>query len=348
MNYKYLLAAILISLVSVLSCSDSDKEEEVVAKITLNKTETTIEIGGTETLVATLSTSTTEPVVWTSSDEYVATVFHGIVTAITSGEVTITATVGSISASCVVTVPQKEYKLVWSDDFDGTALNTEKWRYETGGNGWGNQELQYYTDRTDNVRLEDGYLIIEAKKENQGNNKYTSGRIITKGKAQFTYGKMEARISLPSGNGTWPAFWMLGTRGGWPGCGEIDIMEHVGKEPTMISHALHTANRNGMNGKNWNSKDYFQGVEGSFHTYGVEWIEKEDRGFDCIKFFVDGVETATCFQGIDNRADWPFNNEFFLILNVAIGGSWGGTVDDSIFDKPVQMKVDWVKVYQLQ
>ncbi len=348
MNSKFIFI-ILFNLIFFLSCSDDSDAEET--KISLNKTTTEIKIGQKETLTATVTPYINETVSWESSDKNVATVFFGEVTAIAHGTTTITAKVGTVTAQCVVTVPELEYQLVWSDEFEGNTLNINNWVYEigTGSWGWGNDEKQYYTDRPENIRLKNGQLIIEAKKESYEGSNYTSARITTKNKVQFTYGKMEARISLPSGAGTWPAFWMLGASGGWPRCGEIDIMEHVGKDPTMISHALHTANKNGSKGNNWNKKTYYNNAEGDFHIFGMEWVENGDIGkYDYIRFFVDGTETAVCYENLQTDEDWPFNKDFFFVLNLAVGGIWGGTIDDQIFNQPVQMKVDWVKVYQVK
>ncbi len=247
---------------------------------------------------------------------------------------------------------RKEYKLVWSDEFDGSTLDTESWNYQIGGDGYGNQEKQHYTDRPENVRLEEGCLVIEARKEVYGKNSYTSGRINTKNKRSFAYGKIEARIQLPKGRGTWPAFWMLGANYDvyqWPRCGEIDIMEHVGKEPTMISHALHTFSKNGSNGQNWNARKYIDDIEEGFHTYTLVWEKDWDNGDDMLQFLVDDQVTATYYQphgSDDDYKAYPFNKEFFLIFNIAVGGTWGGTIDDSIFANPVLMKVDYVRVYQ--
>lgn len=245
-------------------------------------------------------------------------------------------------------MPPKEYQLVWSDEFEGTKLDMTKWSYNT-GTGFGNQEKQYCTDKEKNVKIEGGNLIITAFKESYLGCNYTSGRISSKGKGFVKYGKVEARISLPSGKGTWPAFWMLPEIGGWPKFGEIDIMEHVGSDPTMISHALHTQNKNGSKGNNWHSRVYPGGVEGEFNVYTMEWLENFDDGDDCIIFSVNGKETGRAYQSLDNVDDWPFNREFYVILNLAIGGSWGGFIDDSIFDnpsRPVEMKVDYVRLYQ--
>lgn len=239
----------------------------------------------------------------------------------------------------------KEYKLVWSDEFDGSKLDLTKWNYDT-GTGFGNQEKQFCTDREKNIKVEDGNLVITAFKENYNGASYTSGRITTKKKGFITYGKVEARISLPSGKGTWPAFWMLPEVGSWPKYGEIDIMEHVGFEPTMISHAVHTQNRNGMRGNNWHNRQYPGNVEGEFNVYTLEWLEKFDDGDDCMIFSINGKESSRIYQSSQDVDNWPFNRDFHVILNLAIGGTWGGAIDDAIFNNPVQMKVDYVRMYQ--
>ncbi len=247
---------------------------------------------------------------------------------------------------------EPSYQLIWSDEFDGTEINSDNWTHAIGGTGWGNSELQYYTDRSENSRVEDGHLIIDVLKETYINREYTSARLISKDKVFFTYGKVEARLSIPSGKGTWPAFWMLGQSGSWPLCGEIDIMEHVGSQPTMLSHATHTSEKNGMYGNNWSSKAYLDDAENEFHTYTMEWIEEYDAGDDCLIFYIDGVQTGKVYQThLSTEASvWPFDQDFYFILNVAMGGSWGGDIDDSIFDNDakIQMKVDYIRVYQLK
>lgn len=296
-------------------------------------------------------------VLWESSNEKVATVdSKGVVTAVGYGKTSVRAidVTHSVEASSEIIVAESErfYELVWSDEFDDATLNTNKWNFETGGAGWGNQEAQYYTDRTENARIENGYLIIEAKKENYQSNSYTSARLTTKNKMYFTYGKVEARISLPSGKGTWPAFWMMPNNsefGTWPRSGEIDIMEHEGGQPTMISHAVHTQQASA--GRAWQSKAYYDNVENAFHTYAVEWIKEYNNGNDALIFYVDGVQTAVKNQGnyaTSTFSDWPFNKDFYVILNLAMGGTWGGTIDDAIFNDKVLMKVDYVRVYRLQ
>lgn len=242
------------------------------------------------------------------------------------------------------------YEMVWSDEFnaDSTKLNAANWNFEVGGGGWGNQELEYYTNRTDNARVENGLLVIEAKKEtfslNGVSRDYTSARITTKTKASTLYGKVEARINLPKGKGTWPAFWMMpevNTYGGWPRSGEIDVMEHIGSDPKMISFATHTKDKNGTLGNNWFNRIYPDSVEGKFHTYGIEW----DPEF--IKFYFDGIKQVTLWHNLtETWTSWPFDKNFYIILNLAIGGKMGGAVQDAIFNVPVKMLVDYVRIYK--
>ena len=243
-----------------------------------------------------------------------------------------------------------DYKLVWSDEFDGTALDETVWSYNTGGSGWGNNEKQYYTSRPENIRVKNGMLEIEALKEKYENNEYTSARIMSKNKKTFTYGKMEARIKFPGGGGTWPAFWMMGNTGNWPNCGEIDIIEHIGSQDTRASFALHTVMKNGTKGNNWAKTHFFDyPLSADFHTYGIEWAQEEKEGKDVIRFFVDDVQYAEVWEEqIDNNDYWPFNKPFFFIINLAIGGNMGGTVDDAIFNQQRIMYVDWVRVWQRQ
>ena len=171
---------------------------------------------------------------------------------------------------------------------------------------------------------------------------------MSKNKKTFTYGKMAARIKFPGGKGTWPAFWMMGNSGGWPNCGEIDIIEHIGSQDTRASFALHTVMKNGMKGNNWAKTHFFDyPLSADFHTYGIEWAQEEKEGKDVIRFFVDDVQYAEVWEEqIDNNDYWPFNKPFFFIINLAIGGNMGGTVDDGIFNQRRIMYVDWVRVWQ--
>ena len=290
---------------------------------------------------------------WTSSAEDIVQVDQqGTVTALKPGNATITLSTPVESVTALVAVAHQwgEYSLVWSDEFNGSKLDESVWNYNTGGGGWGNNELQYYTTRLENIRLANGYLEIEARKETYENREYTSARIYSKGKKSFLYGKMEARIKFPGGVGTWPAFWMMGESGGWPKCGEIDIMEHVGYLDNRASFALHTQEKNGSNGRNWHATHFFDyPLSNDFHVYGVEWCQEEENGKDCIHFLVDGEIYATVLETkIGDHDSWPFYKPHYFILNLAIGGNMGGKVDDSIFNQQRIMYVDWVRVYQRQ
>lgn len=291
------------------------------------------------------------PLTWTSSDESVASVTQdGLLTAVAPGNATITlaSSLESVTALVAVAHSWGEYKMVWSDEFDGSALDESTWNYNLGGNGWGNNEKQYYTSRPENIRLQNGMLEIEARKEQYQNNEYTSARIHSKGKKEFKYGKIEARIKFPGGKGTWPAFWMLGSTGNWPNCGEIDIIEHIGSQPTRASFAVHTALKNGTRGNNWSSVKFFDySLADDFHVYAIEWAQEEKDGKDVIRFMVDDVQYAEIWETqIDNNDSWPFNKPEYIIFNLAIGGNMGGQVDDAIFDTQRIMYVDWVRVWQ--
>ncbi|WP_379136191.1 RICIN domain-containing protein [Paenibacillus sp. sgz500958] len=233
------------------------------------------------------------------------------------------------------------WNLVWSDEFNGTSLNTSNWTAEigTGSSGWGNNELQYYTNRTQNLQVTGGNLAITALKESYGGMNYTSARIKTQGLKSFTYGKMEARIKLPSGQGLWPAFWMLGDNintpnVGWPKCGEIDIMERVNNNASINGTVHWDANGHAEFGRVSGNLDFSQ-----FHTYSVEW----DANY--IRWFVDGVQFNEILiqNGTGNTEE--FQKSFFLLLNLAVGGNWPGSPDGST-QFPAQMLVDYVRVYQ--
>lgn len=290
------------------------------------------------------------PMTWTSSDETVAKVSsEGVVTALKSGNAVITLATNIDSVTALVAVEHQygEYKLLWSDEFEGNVLDESVWTIQTGigNNGWGNNEKQYYTGRSENLRVEDGNLVIEARKEQMEKSEYTSARIMSKDKKTFMYGKMEARISLPSGGGLWPAFWMLGNRGNWPQCGEIDIMEYVGNVKNRVLGTLHTTkDRSGSK----SSRAYWgENIEENYHVYGIEWTKEERQGRDVIRFYVDdNVFSEQVEEVVDDNDYWPFNKPHFFIFNLAVGGSLGGEVNDAIFDTPRLMKVDWVRVYQ--
>jgi beta-glucanase (GH16 family) len=248
--------------------------------------------------------------------------------------------------------------LTWSDEFngpDGSAVDPTKWVHDVGGTGWGNQELEYYTDGTQNAIVTGGNLVITATTAgasgyscsypSSGPCKYTSARLLTQGKFSQQYGRFEARIQIPEGQGLWPAFWMLGANIGtvnWPSCGETDIMENIGSQPSVNHGSLHmpaagTTNDSQLTGMYTLANNVKLGD--GFHTYAVEWSAA------AIKFFVDDVlyETQTP-AGATNRT-WEFDHPFFILLNVAVGGQFPGA-PDSTTSFPQTMKVDWVRVYQ--
>lgn len=253
--------------------------------------------------------------------------------------------------TAIPVIPQKSaWQLVWSDEFnapDNSAVDSSKWVMETGNNnGWGNKELEYYTNRTDNARIENGMLVIIANKESYSGYNYTSARLKTQGKFTQKYGKFEARIKLPQGQGMWPAFWMLGddiNTNPWPNCGELDIMENIGKEPSTVHGTIHGPGYSGGNGLGLayslpNGQKFADG----FHVFAVEWDP------DAVRWYVDGVlyETRTT-KDLPQGTKWVFDHPFFILLNLAVGGSWPGYPDDTtIF--PQKMLVDYVRVYQKQ
>lgn len=238
-----------------------------------------------------------------------------------------------------------DYKIIWSDEFNYTGTpDSSKWSYElgTGNGGWGNNELQTYTNRTDNAYVDNGNLTITAKREEYNGSDFTSARLVTKGKGDFTYGYIEMRAILAGGRGAWPAFWMMPTDskyGTWPASGEIDIMEYVGNRKNYVLNTVHSEARYGGNGR---GNTYFvNGVEESYHTYGLLWTE------DYLKFYVDGIEKFKVTNGKlsrDNYKYWPYDENFFIILNVAMGGNLGGDIGDEF--QETKMIVDYVRVYQ--
>lgn len=243
----------------------------------------------------------------------------------------------------------KSYVMVWSDEFngtDGSSPDSSKWTYDTGAGGWGNQELEYYTNRTVNVQQKGGNLVITAQKESYQGSSYTSARIKTQGLYDHGYGKFEARIKIPYGQGIWPAFWMLGndiTSVGWPTCGEIDIMENIGKEPSTVHGTIHGPGYSGANGiGSAYSLPSGQKFSDDFHIYSIEWEPTE------IRFYVDGNLYATRSPSeIPSGDKWVYDHNFFIILNVAVGGGWPGNPDTTtVF--PQQMLVDYVRVYELK
>ncbi|GHN00556.1 hypothetical protein WSM22_20450 [Cytophagales bacterium WSM2-2] len=237
------------------------------------------------------------------------------------------------------------YTLVWSDEFSGSALNLNFWNQETGNGsgGWGNNELEYYTSSPKNVFLSNGNLVIEARKEPISGFNYSSSRLTTQNKKTFKFGRIDIRAKLPVSKGMWPALWMLGTNittAGWPGCGEIDIMELIGTYPSRVRSTMHwkaTSGGEANKGADYNlsSSDFSK----AFHVYSLVWKQ------DLIQCYVDDVLLVTVTPTDSGATNWPFNAEEFLIFNVAVGGNWPGPPDDTtVF--PQRMFVDYVRVFQ--
>ncbi|WP_237390953.1 family 16 glycosylhydrolase [Chryseobacterium sp. KMC2] len=255
-------------------------------------------------------------------------------------------TVGAFFLSvvnCASNRPDSGRTLIWNDEFNGKGLpDSLKWNYDTGGGGFGNEEAQFYTkNRLENVRMEKGNLIIEAKKENWENNKYTSARLLTKGKFAFQYGTIEVRAKLPKGRGTWPAIWMMSENmKKWPNDGELDIMEHVGFNQGYVHTSVHTKKYNHIQGTQKTDTLFVKDVSETFHVYKADWTpEKIDVYIDERKFF-------TYENKEKNYGAWPFDQPYFIILNLAVGGMWGGKegIDDLVF--PQKYYIDYVRVYQ--
>jgi len=239
-------------------------------------------------------------------------------------------------------------EMVWNDEFEGTGLSMENWRFETGASGWGNQEWQDYVEDT-NVEVSNGTLKINAIKVGDGQNvgDYTSTRLNSN--QSFTFGRMEIRAKMPEhkGNGLWPALWMLGENigtVGWPRCGEIDMMEYVSYDPDIVHFTIHSeANNHAIGTQIGSGPVNLQTIEEEFHTYGILWTSQN------IKFYIDEIDNVKLtFERPDpfNQDNWPFDKPFYFLMNIAVGGTWGGSqgVDDTIF--PATMEVDYIRVYQ--
>lgn len=266
--------------------------------------------------------------------------------------VAITFVFGVCAAQSPAPPQNSGWELAWSDEFNGSngsPPDPAKWVLETGGGGWGNNELEYYTDRPKNVFQQEGNLVITALEEKYKGadgvaRNYTSARLKTQGKFSQTFGRFEARIKIPRGQGIWPAFWMLGDNigeAGWPRCGEIDIMENIGKEPRMVHGTIHGPGYSGDKGIGAPfSLPSAQNFGDDFHVFAVEWEQ------NAIRFYVDDHLYATRMPAdLPPGSKWVYDHPFFLLLNVAVGGGWPGNPDaSSIF--PQTMLVDYVRVYR--
>ncbi len=332
---------LLILLIAVISCKKSDPG---VANLTVSAVAAS-DSSGKVNFIATAENATSFRFDFgdgSSQDAPGGNISHQYTS---GGTNTYTATVtasgaggSSLSKSISVTVIVKPRipQLVFSDEFDTPGIpDPAKWGYDIGGNGWGNNELEYYTDRPENVIVKDGNLVITALAEKYMGNNYTSARILSQGKYEFTYGKVEARAKLPSVVGTWPAIWMLGSNistVSWPACGEIDIMEHLGRDLNRIYSTLHYPGRSGGNANG--SSLVISDAATQFHIYSLEWNKS------IIRMAVDGAVVHT----VGNSGSIPFSHDFFLIMNVAMGGNFAGSISPSFIKD--SMVVDYIRVYQ--
>lgn len=245
------------------------------------------------------------------------------------------------AAACAVAGPRET--LVFVDEFDRDGLlDPARWDYEEGRVR--NGELQHYTRaRRENARIENGVLVLEARREDFAGASYTAASVITKGRAAFRHARVEVRAKLPAGRGVWPAIWLLGTdidTLGWPRCGEIDVLEFVGHEPGVVHANVHSESSNHLLGNGRGARIPLVSASDAFHVYGVAWDART------MVFTLDGEPTFTIANDGTGPASWPFDRSFYLLLNFAVGGSWGGRqgVDESVF--PQRLLVDWVRVWE--
>lgn len=239
------------------------------------------------------------------------------------------------------------YKLVWADEFDGKSLNELNWSFENGDGcpnncGWGNHELEYYTSRKDNLFFHDGKMIILAKKETVAGKEYSSSKIVSRGKKAFKFGRIDFRAKLPKGQGIWPAFWMMPDKdiyGSWPKSGELDIMEMIGREPNKVYGTLHFGPGPGSTQLGGNTTVASGIFNDEFHVFSVEWKKDE------INWLLDGKIYSKHHLSEFGSNNYPFNEEFFFIINLAVGGDWPGNPDNTTY-MPQFLIVDYVRVYQ--
>lgn len=337
---KYISILLFVAAALFTSCSkDDDTNQSIIpSNLSVNAVVST-DNSGNVSFTATATNAVTFD--FDYGNGVFQTVASGIVTYKypASGTYTVnviakSSTGNTVSKSVQVTVSVTN-SLVWSDEFNTAgAPDPSKWGYDIGAGGWGNGEAQYYTNRPENAVVQGGVLKITAIKENFSGSAYTSARLLTKGKFSFKYGKVEARAKLPAGVGTWPAIWMLGNNistVGWPDCGEIDIMEHKGSELNKIYGTLHYPGHSGGNANG--STKIISNATTDFHKYSMEW----SAAF--IKIYVDDQ----LFHTFANSSSVPFNQDFFLILNVAMGGTFGGSIDPAFTN--ASMEIDYIRVY---
>jgi beta-glucanase (GH16 family) len=342
-NMKCMGLVLLISMLSILSCTKNTTpgNSNIVPTDLIVNANVSTDNSGNVSFTATANNANTYD--YDFGNGVYQTVPTGAVTYRypASGNYTVNVTAKSstgntIAKSVQVTVTVAQ-SLVWADEFNTPgAPDPSRWGYDigNGNNGFGNNELQYYTNRSDNVIISNGTLKITAKKESFSGFNYTSTRMLTKNKFSTKYGKIEVRAKLPTGVGTWPAIWMLGNnidQAGWPACGEIDIMEHKGSDQNRVYGTLHHPGHSGGNGDG--ATTTIANATTEFNVYAVEWSAT------VIKFSVNG----NVYYTFNNNASLPFNQNFFIILNFAMGGTFGGPVDPAF--SQATMEVDYVRVY---
>ena len=259
--------------------------------------------------------------------------------------VVLVTVMGLVCLAAARSQPPNGERLVWQDEFDRDGLpDPARWSYDAGGHGWGNKERQFYTaGRLENARVERGVLVIEARQERWQGAPYTSARLVTRGKGDWTYGRIEVRAKLPRGRGSWPAIWMLPTtreRMRWPDDGEIDVMEHVGFDQGVVHGSIHTRRDHHSIGTQRTARTAVADPSAAFHVYAVDW--RPDR----IGVLVDGREYFHFDREAGGRDVWPFDGPFHLVLNVAVGGSWGGQTGIDAGALPYRFEIDYVRVYQ--
>lgn len=349
MKFYKILSSLFLVYFLFVSCKKAGADSVVELVPTNLSLAANVSVDGSGTVVFTATATNAVSYAFEFGNGQVRTVASGVTTYqyTTTGNntytVTVTATGSSgaaITKSAQITVNVKApgSELLWADEFnvDG-APDPTKWKYDigTGSGGWGNQELQYYTNRPENSIVSNGSLKITAKRENFMGMGFTSARLLTQDKFAFKYGKIEVKAKLPAGVGTWPAVWMLGNNiktVGWPACGEIDIVEHRGSELNKIFGTLHYPGRSGGNA-NGNTR-LISNATTEFHIYTVEWYA------DAIRFYVDNQ----LFHSVANSPSLPFNHDFFLLANLAMGGTFGGAVDSNF--NSATMEIDYIRIYK--
>jgi beta-glucanase (GH16 family) len=233
----------------------------------------------------------------------------------------------------------------WADEFDYTGKpDPVKWGYDIGGDGWGNNELQHYTDKITNSAVADGLLTITAIREHTGGREYSSARLVSKNKGDFLYGRIEVKAKLPTGKGTWPAIWMLPTDweyGGWPKSGEIDIMEHVGFDQDRVHITVHTEAYNHSINTQVGKNRVVSNASSEFHLYQIEWTPSAILGYIDDQLLFEFKNEGKGY------AYWPFDKRFHILLNIAVGGNWGGQNGVDNFIWPASMQIDYVRYYKM-